>query len=168
MGDVRESVQKLAGTYLKDIIQIFLCTVDSVDEPNRQCDCTPIGSDSTTSLPGVLLCAENNNGLVVFPHVGSTVIVALSTRNTAFVLMYSDVDKVQFMDGSFGGMVKVIDLVTQLNNVQNLLNQFITIYNTHTHAVSGAATAVPNQVETSTVTPTVRSDIENTLITQGI
>lgn len=173
---IEESIQKLAGTYLKDIVQIFLCTVDSVDQGNRQCDCTPIGSDSTTSLPGVLLCAENNNGLVVFPLVGSTVIVALSTRNTAFVLMYSDITKVQFMDGSLDGMVKVIDLTTKLNNLENLVNDLISKYNNHVHvatlAVSGAsATGSTNptlSVETTTLTPTQQSEIENKLITQGI
>jgi hypothetical protein len=168
---IEESVQKLAGTYLKDIVSILLCTVNSVDSANRQCDCTPIGGDATTDLPGVLLCAENNNGLVVFPTVGSTVIVALSTRNTAFVLMYSDIDSVQFMDGSLGGMVKVIDLVTKLNNLENLVNDLVSKFNSHVHILtltSGTGTAAPTAAPEATVlTPTVRGDIENTLITQG-
>ena len=172
--ELEVSVQKLAGTYLRDIISIYPCEVISVDKGNRQCDCTPIGSDSITDLPGVLLCAENNNGLVVFPKVGSTVIVALSTRNYAFVLMYSDIDSVQFMDGTYGGMVKLLDpqdtnagVLARLNKIESLLNGFITIYNTHTHAVSGAATAVPNQLETQTANPTTQAQLENTLITHG-
>lgn len=162
---MEKAVQRLAGTYLKDVVSILICNVDSVDQANRKCDCTPIGGDANTSLPGVLLCAENNNGLVVFPTVGSTVIVALSNRNTAFVLMYSDVDSIQFMDGSLGGMVKVIDLVTKLNNLENLLNGFIALYNAHVHTANNTPTV---SLETNTLVPTVRADVENTLILQGI
>lgn len=172
--NIEVAIQRLAGTYLKDIIQIFLCNVDSVDKPNRQCDCTPIGGDANTSLPGVLLCAENNNGLVVFPSVGSTVIVALSTRNSAFVLMYSDIDEVVFMDGSFGGMVKLLDpndaqsgVLARLNNIENLLNEFIIIYNTHTHSVVVGNTLAPNQTEPNTASVTTQNQLENTLIKQG-
>lgn len=154
---IEVSIQRLAGTYLKDIISIYACNVDSVDDGGRTCDCTPIGGDANTSLPGVLLCAENNNGFIIFPSVNSTVIVALSTRNTAFVLMYSDIDKVQFMDGSLGGMVITPKLVTRLNDIENKVNAIITW---------GASVTPP--LATSPLIPTVSGDIENTLITQGI
>ena len=170
------SIQKLAGTYLKDLISIQACTVDSVDLPNRTCNCTPIGGDATTAMPDVQLCAENNNGLVVSPKVGSTVIVALSTRNNTFVLMFSDIDSMQFMDGTYGGMIQLLDpnnaakgILKKINNLENLLNDLITKYNSHTHVVAAApgTSAVPIPLETGVITPTVRGDIENPLITQG-
>lgn len=170
MTDWVKVIQRLAGTYLKDIISIYPCTVDSVDSDNRVCDCTPIGGEADTQLPGVQLCAENNNGLVVFPTVGSTVIVALSTRNTAFILLYSDVDKVQFMDGSYDGIVKVIDLTTKLNNLENAFNDHITAYNEHTHigvTVGSGVTGITTP-DTTHLTPTTQNEIENNLITHGI
>jgi hypothetical protein len=109
--DWETMIQKNAGTYLKDIVSILVCTVDSVDKPNRTCDCTPIGGDATTQVPGVQLCAENDNGFLVYPTVGSTVIVALSKRNVAFVVMWSGVDSIQMLDGTFLGIVKVTELV---------------------------------------------------------
>jgi hypothetical protein len=164
------AIQKLAGTYLKDIISIYPCEVISVDKENRQCDCTPIGSDSTTDLPGVLLCAENNNGLVVFPKVGSTVIVALSTRNYAFILMYSDLDSVQFMDGTYGGLVEVEPLVNKINALENLVNNILNVLKTTTIplAPSGTYPFAPLYASLTDISPiTDKSDIENTLVTHG-
>lgn len=169
--EIEVAVQRLAGTYLKDIISIQLCNVDSVDSKNRQCDCTPIGGDATTNIPGVLLCAENDNGLVVFPKVGSTVIVALSTRNTAFVMMYSGIDKVQFMDGSLGGMVKVIDLTTKLNNIENKIDDLITAISGWIPVPNDGGAALKVALTTwlaTSLTPTTQSEIENKLILQGI
>jgi hypothetical protein len=169
--DMEIAVQKFAGTYLKDLISIYSCNVDSVDTDNRMIDCTPIGGDADTSLPGVSLCSENNNGFILFPKVGSTVIIGVSTRNTAFVLMYSDIDSVQFMDGSLGGMVITPNLVTRLNDIETKINDLINVFNSWTPVAydGGAAlkTALTTWVSTQ-LTPTVRDDIENTLITQGI
>lgn len=174
------AVQKLAGTYLKDIVSIQTCNVDSVDKANRVCECTPIGGDADTTMPGVQLCAENNNGLVVFPAVGSTVIVAQSVRNNIFVLMFSDVESIQFMDGTYGGLITLLDpanankgILKKINNLETLLNALIVKYNTHIHPAVDSVTAAPVTVtptatqETGTITPTVRADIENTLVTQG-
>ena len=179
--NIEKAIQRLAGTYLKDIVSILVCNVDSVDADNRVCDCTPIGGDAATQLPGVQLCAENNNGLVVFPKVDSTIIVALSTKNTAFVLMYSDVDKVQFMDGTYGGIIKVKDpddptagLLKKINNLENLLNDLITKYNTHIHTATDSVTFAPvtvlptTSLETSTIAPiTAEADLTNDLVIHG-
>lgn len=178
---IEEAIQKLAGTYLRDLISIQACTVnDPVDKDNRTCDCTPIGGDADTIIPGVLLCAENNNGFLVFPEVGSTVIVALSTRNTAFVLMYSDVNSVQFMDGKFGGIPKIKDpddatkgLLKKINNLENKMNDFFSKWNVFCTAYvpgSPTVTGSPPNLTTSNMVDlvvTIESEISNDLITHG-
>ncbi len=176
--DIEKSIQKLAGTYLRDIVSIVVCTVDSVDFDNRECDCTPISGDADTQIPGVLLCSENNNGLVVSPKVGSTVIVAQSTRNTAFVIMYSDIDKVQFMDGTFGGMIKLLDpddtekgVLKKLNNIENKIDDLISAINGWVPVPNDGGAALKAALTSwlaTDLTLTVRGDIENELITQGI
>lgn len=75
-------------------------------------------------------------------------------------------DLTQFNGGQNGGMVLLLQLVAKLNNIENLLNQFIALYNSHTHPVSGSATGVPVVPEDNTLTPTQRADIENTKILQ--
>lgn len=75
---------------------------------------------------------------------------------------------VEFNGGELGGMVKVIELTTKLNNLENLMNNFISLYNEHTH-ISGAQdspTTPPVVQETEILVPTEREEIENTKITQ--
>ncbi len=168
--DIEIAVQKLAGTYLKDIVSIVICNVDSVDGDNRKCSCTPIGGDADTSIPDVLLCAENDNGLVVFPKVGSTVIVALSIRNTAFVVMYSTTEKVQFMDGTYGGMAKIIELTKKINDLENNQNAILEALKGITVTIPSGGGAVPFApffAAINDLIPTKQSDIENDLITHG-
>lgn len=175
---IEEAVQKLAGTYLKDLISIQACTVDFVDEDNRVCDCTPIGGDADTGIPGVQLCAENNNGFLVFPAVGSTVIVALSTRNSAFVLFFSDVEKVQFMDGTLGGLPFIKDpdnsnvgLLKKINNLENKVNTIIDKIKLCTIPLAPSGTFVlgadTNIAGLTDLSLTSENDITNLLITQG-
>lgn len=160
----------MAGTYLKDIISIIPCNVDSVDQNNRVCDCTPIGGDAATQIPSVQLCAENDNGLLVFPEVGSTVIVGFSTRNLAFVMLYSGVSNMQMLDGSFGGLVKVIELTIKINNLENLVNNILNVLKSTSIplAPSGTYPFAPLYTALSDITPlTQRNDIENNLILHG-
>lgn len=177
---VEEAVQKLAGTYLKDIISIQACNVEEVDKDNRTCYCTSIGGDAETDIPEVLLCAENNNGFLVFPTVGSTVIVALTTRNVPFVLMFSDVESVQFMDGSYGSIPKIKDpddanagLLKKINNIENKLNDFISKWNNFcTSYLPGGPASVGSPAtlassEETELTITAEADISNEFITQG-
>lgn len=172
MAEEREleiAVQKLAGTYLKDIVSIFVCEVVSVDTDNRTCKCTPIGGVSKSDIDNVQLCAESDNGVIVFPTVGSTVIVALSTYNNAFVLMYSGIDKVQFMDGTYGGMVKVIELTAKINALETLVNQMLAALQGITVTIPSGGGAVPFApfFPESPLTPTAQADIENDKITHG-
>ena len=177
--DVRESIQKIAGTFNKEVVSITVCTVQAVSESNRTCDCVPTTGEGTTLIPGVLLSAEANDGILLLPTVGSTVIVAFTSRMTAFVLMTSDIDKVivqaanlvQFNDGSLGGMTNVGALTTKLNNIENLVNDLMAKYNLHTHIVTAFGTpsspAAPSEVGPY-LTLTTRANIENTTVTHGI
>jgi hypothetical protein len=204
--EIEKSVQRLAGTYLKDIVSFVICNVDSVDYKNRMCNCTPISGDANTTIQGVQLCAENSDGLVVYPKAGSTVIVALSTRNNAFILFTSEIDSLSiysavggkayyynfnqdsdgvqwFNSDSYGYIPKVKDnddssagLLKKINNLENLINDLINQYNTHTHtatlAVSGSSatgTTDPTiATETGNISPiTAEADISNQYLKQG-
>lgn len=175
MSAMQEAVAKLAGTFQRDSVSIVLCTVDSVDKDAQTCDCTPIGGDATTTIPSVQLTSEANDSFTIFPTVGSTVLVCFSIRNGAYLLTQSDIDDIvcivnnvfQFNDGAFGGLVKVIELTTKLNNLETLVNGFVGLYNSHIHPETGGSTGPTPQQETNTLTPTQQADIENTKITHG-
>lgn len=74
---------------------------------------------------------------------------------------------VMFNGGELGGMAKVIDLTSKLNNLENLVNDLIVKYNAHTHTgvTTGPGSSGPTVAqETETLTLTVRTDIEDTKI----
>ena len=171
---ISEAIQRLSGTFMQDSVRLFLAEVDSVDEGQRTCVVTPINDNATTSYPDVLLMAEANDGILIVPAIGSTVIVNVSKRGVAYVCMYSDIDKLtiitstlttlvckatQFNDGSFGGLVKIQELVDKINRLENT-------FNTHTHTVASFGT--PSSAPASLIAPiTMVIDIENKTITHG-
>lgn len=171
--ELSEAVQKLAGTFLKDFLSVMACTVTAVNEESQTCNCTPIGGDSTTELQNVLLTAEENDGLLLIPEVGSTVLVAITKRNEPFVLMFSNIAKViivastaiQFNDGSLGGLIKIQNLVDRINNLEKA-------FNAHTHASAATGPPVPPTVDPGNGIPiaplTQRSDLENDKIKHGV
>ena len=181
---VKNAVQKLAGTFKEDTVQLIIGTVESVDEDKAICS-VKIQNDVT--LPNVSLQASICDGLLIIPVVDSTVYVLTSKYNTPLVIQWSDIDKFmlqvgdsylevkndgsfQFNDGSFDGLVKVGALVDKINALENLLNGFITIYNSHTHTApsGGGPTSVTSATETQQISPiTQQQDIENDKIKHG-
>lgn len=182
-----EAIRHIAGTHLEDKVYLVAAEVDSVDIPSRTCNVTTISGKESTAIEGVKLMASVDDGVLLIPTIGSTIFVSYSNYNVPFVCQFSSVDKVLFIsgssqvsivdgkimlnDGSFGGLVEVGNLVTKLNNLENLLNDLVAKFNSHTHILSltsgtgtAAATATP---EPNTLTPTQRNDIENTTIIHG-
>ena len=75
------------------------CTVGSVDEGQQTCNLQPLNGDAEifdVKLKATLDGLEN--GMVVFPKVGSQVIVGLAdgTETDAYLLLCSEFDKVVF------------------------------------------------------------------------
>lgn len=189
---LREVVQQLAGTYNKDFVGITLCEVTSTSnaETDGVIDCIPISGDSITDMPAVKLKAEANDGFMLIPSVGSTVLVASSTRNNYYVLMCSDIDKVVctindsnyfvfssggfiFNGGELDGMVKINDLVSKLNALETKVNNIMTTISTTFVPVpndGGAALkALFASLASGTLSPlsqTTKSDLENPKIKQ--
>lgn len=155
-------------------------TVQAVDQENFTADVivgNSDGSEGSTyfSCPLDILIDGSQAADVEFPTVGGDVLLGFRDGNlgrpqivgiqqaTTRLWTYS---QTVFNGGTLGGMVRVIDMVSRMNLIENLLNQVIALYNGHTHPVSGAATGVPVVPETETLELTVRADIENTKITQ--
>ena len=186
------AIQKIAGVFKKDNAYYVIAKVKSVE--TETCTIIIQSGDAEIEMSEVLLQAEVCDGLLITPKKDSNVLVCLSTYNPPYVSMYSDIDeyylqvgdsadlitndgKRKLNDGSYGGLIKSIDpdnnqigLLARLNKIENLLNEFINIYNTHTHTSSapGAATSPALQPETQTISPiTSRSDIESDYITHG-
>jgi hypothetical protein len=145
------------------------CTVaEAVNMTDLTVRCTPI--DGTADILNVELIAEVTPGILVIPTVGSIVTVTFINESTAYVSQFGGIDSMELNGDSFGGLVKVVQLTTKLNNLENKVNTLITTFNAHVHGgvTAGAAvTLVPGALVVGTLTPTVRTDIENILVEHG-
>ena len=183
--EIKELIQKIAGTYGKANVKLFDGNVVSVDLPSFTCVVDSI--DSSLNGITVRFMLEQSDGDMSVPQVDSTVTVAMTDFTDPYIVSATwldeklfvvgnqsyDIkpDKQIFNDGGFDGLVKSPDLTTKLNNIENLLNDLISKFNNHTHILtlsSGTGTAaITLTPETNTLTPTQQSDIENPNITHG-
>lgn len=181
---IQQAIRTLAGVS-DDQVQLLTCEVLSVDEGARTCTVTTTSGRDTIEIENVRLMSTIDDGVLLVPTVGSTVLVSYSTYNQPFVSLFSSLDKVLFIvgdssvevtsgeikmnDGSDGGLVKVIELTEKLNNLENKLNDLITLYNAHVHtsASAGSPTSTTPSIVAGTLTPTVRTEIENQLVNHG-
>lgn len=169
--EIAEAIAQLSGTQLADKVYLIEATVDSVDANKRTCDVTPVSGKITASIPNVRLMATVDDGFLCLPKTDSHVVVLMSTYVKPLVVQFSEIDKIILRGGDLKGLVKIEDNVDRLNKIENLLNDLINKFNTHTHPlVLSMGTGVSNPTtspETDTATLTTVDDIENKNITQG-
>jgi len=91
----------------------------------------------------------------------------MSKYTLPFIVQYSDVVSLTINGSEFGGLVKVIELTQKLNAMENIVNDLILKFNTHTHIAAGTPTSIASVIETNNLTPTQQSEIENTVIKHG-
>lgn len=90
----------MAGSHgFSDQVSLVACTVVSVDVNSRTCTCTPVSGKSTVPSIVANLMAEVDDGVLILPSAGSTVIVGYNNSNEPVVLLYSKIDEVLFITG---------------------------------------------------------------------
>ena len=172
---IQEAIKMITQRELaRSEMYCVLCKVNSVDTSERTCEVTPLNGKA--DLFDVRFQAELSltEGLFIEPKVNSTVLVAFINSIQAAVVMCSEIENIYidtqgdtvFNGGQNDGMVKVGDLVTKLNNLENKVNDLVTWSATHTHT---GVTPGPGSTGTAvgiigTLTPTQQSDLENTKI----
>lgn len=171
--DQIKEIVKLA--FKSEKIYSEVCTIVSVNESERTCICQPI--DDSAELQKVRLQAIKSQsvGLVQIPKVGSYVIVTFIDNKNSFVSVFTEIDKilidtdlVQFNGGTFDGIVKINDLVTKLNNLENDINDLKTAFSSWVTVPNDGGAALKAITATwyaATLTPTVKNDLEDTKIT---
>lgn len=183
---IREAVRQLAGTHLADEVYLIPCNVISVDEPSRTCDCVAIGGVAVTEIPSVKLMADVDDGMLMIPAVDSTVLVVFSKRNEPYVSMYSQLDKILMIvgdsiveikdgslkinDGSFGGLIKIDELVKKVNKLEKDINNLKSAFFNWTPVPNDGGAALKAASATwasQTLIPTKKSELENTLVNHG-
>jgi hypothetical protein len=168
MADLTRTIQELAGTRNQDEVKLYQCNVNSVDLSKRTANVTTITGTANLTFDA-LLTAGISDGLVITPEIDSMVYILMSKYTLPFIVTFSDIMQFDIMGGEFGGLVKVVELTQKLNNLENKVNEIITTFGTHTHAVT--AVGVPT-LPTSTpisgiLTISQRAEIENINVKHG-
>lgn len=88
MSEIRNIIRELAKGGRQTVS--LVCTVDTVDKDARTVDCTPL--DEGAPLLGVNLQANQESavGVVVYPRVGSFVVVGFVAEGSAGVVLLTD------------------------------------------------------------------------------
>lgn len=166
----------------------LICTVDAVDKDARTVDCTPI--DEGAPLLGVNLQAnqESRFGVVIFPRVGSYVVVGFVADGSAgVVLMTDDVESIEMVvkddntslkitedgivmnGGKLGGLVKVEDLTNRINTIESDINSLKQVFFGWAPVSQDGGASLKTAVTswaTQNLTLTKRSDYENEKVKQ--
>lgn len=167
-------------------IPVIAGKVTKVDEANMTCTVMP--NDDDAEYFEVRLRAsidDKDTGNIMVPKLESQVLISAldNDTDTRFVVSVSEVakvicrsDKLEFLadleageiivnGGENGGLINIKSLVDRLNKLENLLNNFISIFNSHTHVTvcgSGSGTASPTpQTQAQTATVTQKSQLED-------
>lgn len=122
-----------------------------------------------------LLAGDSKTPFLIMPTKGSVVLVTYTSKDTAFVSLYSEIDSIQLRGDQFGGLIKIEELVKKLNGVENKVNDLITKFNSHIHVTTatigpGPAPGViapPTTPETPIAPVTQKSDLENDTVKHG-
>ena len=176
--EIRQAIRNIIAQYLvtTKLREPKICKVLSVSaDPTTgvmTCDCEP--DDNSATVYDVTLLADypaSQAGFILVPKVNSLVQVSFNNANKGFVSMVSQVDFIYLNGNDYGGLVQVQPLVDKLNNLENLINDLATKYNSHTHVLtlsSGTGTAAQTvSLETTTLTNTQKADLENTTVLHG-
>jgi hypothetical protein len=171
---IPEAIRKISK---QDVFESIVGTVKSVDMTSKTCVVTPV--DDLPDLLDVRLSAieSPDKGIICVPVVNSIVIVGQTKFEQPHILLFSEIDTYQliantsitFNDGSHGGLIKIEDLVTKINNVENLVNNILTTLKGTTIplAPSGTYAFAPLYSSLNNLTNTQKTDLENTKIKHG-
>lgn len=128
--------------------------------------------ESGARYSNIRLQANPGNGVLIIPSIDSYVIVGRLTGNAGYVAMVSDADSIQLLDGSYGGLIKIDELVTKLNNLEQDLNALRDKFDTWVPVPNDGGLVLKNLLTPGWTVPqlteTVNADLENEDITHGI
>lgn len=162
---IRQSIRDLV---LKDErVYLLICEVVSVSGS----ECVVKSLESGIEIQHVRLMAnENDQGFLITPKVGSSVIVDWLDSKHPIVTMFSEVDEIHLRGVDNGGIPITSDLVERLNTVEGDLNDLKQAFSTWVPVLNdggGALKTATSQWSSSTIIETTEEDIQSTTVKHG-
>ncbi len=167
--EIRNSIRAIAG--LENLPMSQLGTIVSVDETEMTCVVTPISEGPDYLDVRLMADAETTStGIYFKPVVGSVVMITPQDECTYFVSMYSEVEEVWLRGTANGGVVKVADLVTKLNNLESDLNTIKAVFTAWVPVPNDGGAVLKSAAATwagQIFIPTTASNIQSTTVKHG-
>lgn len=145
--------------------EILIGRVKFISSDGLTCSVQPLDSNRTI-IPNIFLTSDLNLPLLT-PQLESLVTVILFNETSGCIIQQGGVQKAEIAGNDYGGIIITAKLVEKLNNVENLLNSFFALYNAHIHPTPSGPSSPTTSLELNTLTPTVVSDVENTIVQHG-
>lgn len=181
MSNIPDIIKHLAG---RQEATLQICVVDSVDRAARTADCSPLNEGAPLLGCNLQACQDSQHGLIVYPKVGSYVLVGLLEGLSAgLVLLTDEVDEVEIKigerslqmtsegivcnGGQLGGLIKIEGLTSRLNAIEDDINRLKQTLSTWTPISSDGGAALKAAAASWSARPlakTKRGDYENELI----
>lgn len=180
---LKDSLKKLASQHGPDAI--IPVTVNTVDASNFTCDCV---TDDDLEIPKVLFKSITGGVIDVVqqPAVGSRIFIGriadsdewLMLKAGAIDVYHIKIGNVEFMmdsngiilnGGSNDGMVTLSGCVTQLNKLENDVNNLKTVFSTWVPVPNDGGAALKTTATSwygSPLTDTINADLENPNVKQ--
>lgn len=154
----RDEILRLLREYFKAPVQVFPATVKSVNTSELTCVVEPVDAPEIYEVRLKAAIDNVKEGVVEIPKTNSTVLVGLigNDMNTCFIIRCSQVEEVVMFGGTLGGLIKITDLVSKLNALENKVNTIIAWGGTVSPPLATTVLAVTN-----------RADLENTKVKHG-
>lgn len=94
MSNIRDAIKQLAKGSAD--VHSLICVVDAVDKEKRTIDCSPIDESSPLLAVNLQANQESKHGIVVYPKIGSYVVVSFVAEGSAGVVTLTDeIDSVE-------------------------------------------------------------------------
>ena len=156
---IKECLRELAGF---TPIETEVAKVLSVD--GAVCKVSRVRDGMVIDRVRLNAISTEDKGIVVTPKTGTYVLISRLGEVNWFVTLCGEVEKISIdaeadiviNGGSFGGLVRIEDLVGTLQHIVNT-------FNTHTHTVPNGTSAIP----ATPMDPIQRDGMENTKIRHG-
>jgi hypothetical protein len=175
--NIRDLLRDITNDKTAQIYSVAV-KITAVDETARTCDCEPLNGDPEFFDVRLQSVISGADGFVLIPAVDSVGIVTFVNNTTGYLATCSKIDKmivksdveilidcedIKFNGGSNGGLIKINDLVSKLNAVEQKVNDLITACSSVVVALAPAGTFPLASFFTSVtpLTPTQTTDIEN-------
>lgn len=152
--DIRTAIQLLSGSKITPIIMGTIIRAD-----NNTVDIQPL-DDTAAPLLDIDLHLGDVGAISYRPDVGATVLVALDTPSTGFVLLSSQCPII-INGGHNGGMVKTPELITQLQKMSRRIDGIINAIKSGVPAPQDGGASLQTTITASLDTITDKEDFNN-------